>query len=257
VDTLVLKLTLTPILIGGASLAGRRWGSAISGWLVGLPFTSAPIALFLALDHGSAFARQAATGTLTGTLSQAAFCLAYAWLAAQFSWPVAVLAGALTFGGATALLLFLRLPLGVLCIAIAFALVIALSLMPRRHVPESGKRRAPAWDLPARMIIATAFVVVLTGVASLLGPQLTGLLAPFPLYAAILTAFAHRQVGATAATGVLRGLLFGLFAFAGFFATLAALIEDSGITLAFVGAALVALLIQGVSLWVLRSNRPR
>jgi hypothetical protein len=35
-DTLALKLVLTPTLIGAASLAGRRWGPAVSGWLVGL-----------------------------------------------------------------------------------------------------------------------------------------------------------------------------------------------------------------------------
>ena len=44
-DSFVLKLVLTPTLIGAASLAGRRWGPAVSGWLVGFPFTSAPIAL--------------------------------------------------------------------------------------------------------------------------------------------------------------------------------------------------------------------
>jgi len=33
---LLLKLVLTPALIAAASLAGRRWGHAVSGWLVGL-----------------------------------------------------------------------------------------------------------------------------------------------------------------------------------------------------------------------------
>ena len=47
---LVIKLLLTPILIGMVSLAGRRWGPAISGWFVGLPLTSGPVMLFLALD---------------------------------------------------------------------------------------------------------------------------------------------------------------------------------------------------------------
>jgi hypothetical protein len=253
--TLVLKLALTPILIGTASLAGRRWGPAISGWLVGLPFTSAPIALFLALDRGSAFAHEAAAGTLAGTLSQAAFCLTYAWLAARVSWPIALLASSLAFFAATGFLFFLRLPLVGLCVAIVAALIIALALMPRWHVAASAERRFPAWDLPARMILATAFVLLLTAFASVLGPQLTGLLAPFPLYAAILTAFAHQQLGAAAATGVLRGLILGLFAFAAFFATLAALIADSRITLAFVGATIVALLIQGLSLSILSRNR--
>ncbi|HLI06681.1 MAG TPA: hypothetical protein VKV40_08945 [Ktedonobacteraceae bacterium] len=33
----VFKLLLTPLLIGLVSLAGRRWGPAVSGWIVGLP----------------------------------------------------------------------------------------------------------------------------------------------------------------------------------------------------------------------------
>ena len=70
---LALKLVLTPILVGAASLAGRRWGAAVGGWLVGIPFTSAPIAFFLAVDFGQKFAAPAAAGIMDGTASQAAF----------------------------------------------------------------------------------------------------------------------------------------------------------------------------------------
>ena len=76
VESLILKLVLTPALIGAASLAGHRWGAAVGGWLVGIPLTSAPIALFLALDHGPSFAASASVGMLLGTISQAIFCLA-------------------------------------------------------------------------------------------------------------------------------------------------------------------------------------
>ena len=51
---LVFKLLLTPLLIGLVSLAGRRWGPGVSGWLVGLPLTSAPVSLFLTLEQGRA-----------------------------------------------------------------------------------------------------------------------------------------------------------------------------------------------------------
>ena len=74
-NSLALKLVLTPALIALASLAGRRWGPAVSGWLVGLPLTSGPVTFFLALNQGLAFAAAAAVGTLAGTISQAAFCL--------------------------------------------------------------------------------------------------------------------------------------------------------------------------------------
>jgi len=46
-ETLALKLVATPTLILLATLAGRRFGNAIGGWVVALPLTSGPIALFL------------------------------------------------------------------------------------------------------------------------------------------------------------------------------------------------------------------
>ena len=40
---LAFKLFLTPLLIVSVTLAGRRWGTAVSGLLIGLPLVSAPI----------------------------------------------------------------------------------------------------------------------------------------------------------------------------------------------------------------------
>ena len=57
---LALKLSLTPILILAASLASRRWGNAIAGWIVGLPLTSGPVSLFFTFSQGPRFAEQAA-----------------------------------------------------------------------------------------------------------------------------------------------------------------------------------------------------
>jgi hypothetical protein len=51
---------------------------------------------------------------------------------------------------------------------------------------------------------------------------------------------------------VLRGLLLGLFAFAGFFLVLAVLIERAGIAPAFAAAIAVAVALQAGSLWTLR-----
>lgn len=67
-ETLLLKLLLTPALIAAASLAGRQWGQAVSGWFVGLPLTSGPIAFFVALDQGVGFAAATALGALAAAL---------------------------------------------------------------------------------------------------------------------------------------------------------------------------------------------
>jgi hypothetical protein len=256
VDTLVLKLALTPALIGAASLAGRRWGPAVSGWLVGIPFTSAPIALFLALGQGTAFAATAAAGTMAGAISQAAFSLAYAWVAARDGPTASVGAGVAAFALSTVVLQFVSLPLPALFALVAAALMLALRLMPRAVTAVGAPPvPPPVWDIPARMAVATGFVLLLTGIAPALGPRLTGLLSPFPLYAAVLTVFAHRLQGPAQAVDVLRGLLLGLFAFAGCFLALAALIERAGIGPAFAAAALLTVGIQGAALWALRRSR--
>jgi hypothetical protein len=256
VDSLVLKLVLTPALIAAASLAGRRWGPAVSGWLIGFPFTSAPIAFFLAINQGVAFAATAAAGTMAGAISQAAFCVAYGWLAAR-GWPIAVGVSCLAFALSTAALQGLVLPVLALFTVVIAALVVALRLMPTT-VPEfrSAPVRTPRWDLGARMAVATGFVLLLTGVAPALGPRLTGLLAPFPLYGAVLAVFAHRLHGPAAAVTVLRGLLVGLFAFAGFFLALAVFIERAGMGPAFAAALALTLALQAGALWTLRRKRP-
>jgi len=105
----VLRILLAPALIGAASLAGRRWGPAVSGWLVGLPLTSAPVTFLLALEHGASFAASVSLGTLAGTISQAAFCLVYGCLAARYTWALTIAASCLVFAATTAALQFLDL----------------------------------------------------------------------------------------------------------------------------------------------------
>jgi uncharacterized membrane protein (GlpM family) len=257
VESLILKLVLTPALIGAASLAGRRWGAAVGGWLVGIPLTSAPIALFLALDHGVSFAASASVGMLLGTISQAIFCLAYSFSATLgVRWLASFGFGCVGFAASTVVLQLLSVPLIPASLATLIALVVVLLLVPRTP-DESDKSRSPAtspprWDIPARMVVATVFVVLLTAVAPVLGPYLSGLLSPFPLFGAVLVVFVHRSEGATSAMKLLRGLLFGLFAPAGFFVALSALIEPLGIGLGFAAATATALVAQGFTLLMLR-----
>jgi hypothetical protein len=261
VQTLILKLVMTPALIAIASLAGRRWGPGISGWLVGIPFTSGPIVLLLALDQGRSFATIAATGTMAGAISQAAFCVAYARLA-HVSAVRALGAGAIAFAASTLAFdrLFDRLPVSLLPL---FAMTIACLGIALRAMPGTVLRasapspRRPRGDLVAGMALATTFVLFLTGLAPTLGPRLTGLLAPFPVYAAVLAIFAHRIEGPAAAVTVLRGLLLGLFSFAGFFLVVAALLEPTGVAAAFSAAVAAAAALQGASLWILRRRLPK
>ena len=245
---LILKLTLTPVLIGAASLASRRWGAEVGGWLVGIPFTSGPIAFFLALGPGLHFAADASVGILAGAVSQAAFALAYSWMALRFGWSWCIAAATIAFAVATVVLDVARGDAAVTLVLAVSALVIALAVMPRRAATRPERVELPWWDIPARMLVATVFVLALTSAAPALGSRLSGLLSPFPVYAAVLCVFAHRLQGVAAAIAVMRGLLLGLFSFAAFFAVLALWLEPDGVAPAFAIAVAAALVIHVASL---------
>ncbi|MBI3737728.1 MAG: hypothetical protein HY258_01635, partial [Chloroflexi bacterium] len=210
----VLKLILAPIILGGASLAGRRWGHAISGWLVGLPLTSGPVIFFLSLSHDTSFVVSSVMGTLSGGFSLVAFCLVYAWLAIRFKWPIALTGSMLAYFGILAVMQnFVALPLMPLVISVGITILLGLWLMPKGTQLESNDIQPGRWDIPARILLGTSFIILLTEIAPFIGARLTGLLATIPLYTAILTVFAHRLQGPAGAACVLRGLLFWLFGF--------------------------------------------
>ncbi len=104
------------------------------------------------------------------------------------------------------------------------------------------------------MVIATAFVLVITALAASIGPHLAGLLTPFPLFTATLAVFAQSQGGGAAAVSVLRGLLIGLFSYASCMFTLALLLGPAGMLPAFALALLVVFTFQGLALRLLRAG---
>jgi hypothetical protein len=246
----ILKLILAPLIIGSASLAGRKWGPAVSGWIVGLPLTSGPVVFFLALSHDTAFATNATLGVISGGISLVLYTLSYAWLANRFRWQVTLFGSLSVFMICTAILQNFTFPLLPMFLVVCFMIWLALRLMPNDTIDEVDTQPSP-WDIPTRILIGTSFILLLTGIAPFIGSHLTGLLTTIPLYVSILTVFAHRHQGPAAAAHVLRGLLYGLFAFAGFFLALNLLLETTSIAVAFVSAIAVALAVQGTTLWLL------
>jgi hypothetical protein len=250
---LVLKLLLTPLLIAGATLVGRRYGPIASGWLVGLPLTAGPVALFLALEQGTLFAARSAQSTLLGPISVALYVLTYCWCSLWAGWFVCFLCSWGVFFLITALFDQFSLPVFVTFCAVLVVLLIVLRLLPGEGSAEVAPiQKTPRWDLPARMLSATLMVVLLTSAAQSLGPRLSGLLSPLPVFSTILAVFTHRLLGAAAARALLRGVVIGTLAYAVFFLIVSLLVVPYGIALAFVLALGGALLTQGSTLWAIR-----
>jgi len=206
---LLFKILIAPVLIGLVSLAGRKWGPGIAGWLLGLPLNSAPILVFLVLQEGREFASAAAVGSLLGIIAWAAFGLIYALSCPRVSWWVSMLAGWAGYGVMAWLVSHVHLGVGWSFVLVVAALITILLLFPRPAQSDLvlPRRRYELW---LRMITATIMVVALTGAAKALGPQRSGILAAFPNYTTILAVFSHQQ-SAASAVKVLRGVTMGLY----------------------------------------------
>jgi len=244
---LVFKLTATPLLIAIVTLIGRRWGPGVSGWFIGFPFVSAPISLVLALQYGPEFAAQAGLGSLGGQSSVCAYCLVYGLVAQRAGWPASVAAALAAFLVVTFCWSLLSPGLLATLVIDAAVVLIVLRLIPRRTATVAALR-APAWDIPARMAIAAAFVLGLTAGAKLLGPRLSGLVAMLPVFTSIMTPFTHHQQGATAAIQLLRGLVLGSVAFGAFYLVIATCLPAAPIGWAYLAASIASIAANVVTL---------
>jgi hypothetical protein len=248
VAILALKLTLTPILIAVASVVQHRRGALAGGILAGLPLTSAPVSVFLALEHGPAFASAAAIGTLLGVVAMSTFCAVYAVSARRVRWPYALLLASTACAAVTWLVSLAPQRLDLAAVIVLPALVALIVVIGS---PQPGARPLEPvwWDTPARMAVAALAVVVITAAADLVGPTWSGLLATLPVFAAVMGVFSHRHAGPAAAHAVLRGIAVGALGAAAFFFTAAALLEHAALLVAYavaVSAALGAAAASGV-----------
>ncbi len=257
VQLVVLKVILTPVLVGVASLGARRWGPAAGGWIVSLPLTSGPVAFFLAVQSGPAFGAATAEASMAGCVAIALYASAYAravlWAPAR-GWPMALAAGAVGWlAGALFVQPVLHWPVGLLFIPVVAIALLALRTMPSADAAETTTGRGP-WEVPLRMALGTAIVLVVTAAAPLLGSGPAGIVAMLPIVVTILAVFAHRGGGPEHGIAVQRGLLSGLVGTACFLGVVAAALPAWGVGAAFLAAMIAVLAVQVVALRLLRGS---
>ncbi|MFC0434678.1 hypothetical protein [Kutzneria buriramensis] len=230
----LLKLLLTPTLIVAATLLQRRWATLFGGRLVGLPLTAASSLTLLTLREGDTFAVQTAIATLSGQLAIAAFCLGYVRTALTQRWPIALAVAVCCYGIAALTLSLHQFSLPALEFLVPTGLAATLSawpaLTPREVLPMPS-------ELSARIAVATVMTTLVLAAATLVGSRAIGLLASFPLFAALFAAQRQHTVGGPAAIISLRAVVTGAFTSSVFFLTIASLLPRLGALAAFPLAA--------------------
>jgi hypothetical protein len=164
---------------------------------------------------------------------------------------------ALAAGSASFATVGLALEAGGLSLPLLLTCAVASLILGLRFVPKVGPTALPRptnLNLVVRMAAATGMVLLITAVASRLGPGLSGVATTFPLLSTILALSVHRS-DRFAAVAVYRGLLLGLFALTGFATALALLLSRVPLSAAFALALVLTISIQARSLQSLRKVR--
>lgn len=244
---LFFKLTATPLIIALAGWLSGRWGAAAGGWLSGLPLTTGPVSIFLALEYGLDFAAQSALGTLLAMPAIAAFGIAYVagarrgagWVAAGITAQLAYFAVlTLTISISVSVPVWLVFCLGGISLALGLS---AVGLRDRPVLRSLSSRSV----LFLRMVVATALVLVITLAAPHLGPLLSGMVSTVLVVAGVLAAAGHREHGATGGIAVIRGMMMGQISFLGFLTVVWAVLPVLGFVA--YGIAIAVALVLGVS----------
>jgi len=236
----LLRLALVPAAVWLASLAARRWGHVVSGYLGGLPMIGGPITLFLAFDLGAQFAAHSALVTLAAVVGQAAHLLTFAHVGRRAGWALALACGWLAFFAVAIAAAWLPLtPLLALAIALA-GLAAAWMWLP----PIRGDATLPAIPaLELRLRLAAAFVLagLILWSAPVFGPVVSGVLLSLPITGSIMPPFTLALYGPDAVARLTRGFVVGLCGFTAFFFTVASTATHWGIAASFAAAVVAAL----------------
>lgn len=245
-----------PALIGAITLAGRRWGPSVAGWLSGFPIVAGPILFFVALEQGPSFAAASATGALAGGLAWMAFAITYAWAALRLRWGVALSVSLLAYLAAGLALVSAALPFATVVVMIVIAVVLVPRSFPRLNQPI-GASKFSGLEIVARMIAGGVLTVTVTQLSPVMGPKFSGLLAVFPVMGIVLAAFSHRASGKVFTIHLLRGMVSGFYAFTAFCLTIALGVPVIGIAVGFLLALAFSLTVHFGVLWMLRLRQRR
>ncbi len=237
---LLLKIAVPPVLVALMSLAARRWGPTVGGLIMGLPWMTGPVLLFLALDKGPDFAVRAAVGTQMAVWSMCGFILAFGIVSARAPWWASLAAALVAFFASAWALGDVDVGLFGSALIAASLLIGTFLVLPKPRT-DAAPDALPWWDIPARMVCTFLLVAAIMLSADRLGGRLSGTVSSYPVILTVIGSFTHHQWGRDALLRVLRGISLSLLSFVAFFLVVGGLIHQLGAIAAYAVATPAAI----------------
>lgn len=261
IDLLFLLKAATSIsIVVALSLIAERAGPRVAGLLTGLPLGAGMVIIFTGAEQGAAFAAASAHHMVPGFVTTLVFVYIYAAAAAKQGIGgvkgvllPSVLANA-GYAAAAWLVSFTSIPLTYSVPMIAACLVIASRLMAYLPNTPIMARVSFGWRVMAfRAGMATAAIMLITGIAGRVGEQWTGILTAFPITLFPLILVIHITYTGSEIAAVLKHVPMGLGGVVSFCVTAAFSLPAMGMfwgtLVAYVAAAAYLLSFSQLSRW--------
>jgi uncharacterized membrane protein (GlpM family) len=255
------KAMLTTVTVALVLLVAQTFGRRLAGLIAGLPVITAPALVWLASEHGAAFAARTAVGSITACGLMALFALVYERISRRRGPAASLGAGAAVVGLVAAPAAALAghplraLAFTLLCCAVATALLPA----SRSDAVPARRRRG---DIAYTAVMAGLVSVVATLVARTAGPFWAGVTAALPVISAAALVHQHLTASHDDIRRFLRGYVAGLSGKAVFALVFAAAVIGIGapaaVAVAVVAGVAVSLAaVRGLSWFEARRTAPR
>lgn len=262
----VLKALISIGIVVALSLIAERLGPRAAGLLTGLPLGAGMVTIFTGLEQGTMFAARAALFMVPGFITTLVFIYFYAQVAARQNrgGVKAVLmpwmAANVTYAISAAFIHYLEMPLEVSIPIIIVSLLLVSKMMSGLPDTPIMARVSFGWRVMAfRAGLATAVILLITGIASTVGAEWIGILTGYPITMLPLILVIHITYSGAETAAVLKHLPMGLGGVVSFCIacnfSLSAYGLGWGLTLAYVAAFSYLLIYSNLSRWW-RGRRP-
>jgi hypothetical protein len=221
----LVKALATGLLVVSASALAESLGPFWGALIASLPVSAGPAYVFLAMQHGADFVAASALSSFAVNAATGLFLIVYGLLAQRLSpWR----------GLMTAVLAWL---LNLVVYGVGFGLLKAARRTEAKSEPVARRRR---FDLPVRAVAVAAFVSVVVAVSSILGPNVTGIAAVFPISLISLIVIVRPRIGSLASSLLAANALRSMLGFGMMLLTLHLAIPVWGTATALIMALLVS-----------------
>lgn len=210
---LVFRMSVTAAFVTMASIITERAGPVIGALVATLPVSTGPVYVFLALDHDATFIAASALAALPINAATIVFGLVYTLLAQRCHLVISFAVAMLVWCGLAIAVHGTEWSLAGGLAVNLLAWVVCLPLARRYRTVTMPLVRRRWYDVPLRALLVASLVAAAVGLSGHVGPEVTGMLAVFPIVSSSLMLILHPRIGGRATAAVTANALWGLVGF--------------------------------------------